>query len=102
MDNCGCGHDHDFKEGEFDAGHTLFSAIDRQNVHCLNERVANSSRCILRPWDQRLDTEHSLESAEGDVEMILHIPFDQRVQVKSFVLIPGPSGTAPDTVSMFD
>jgi len=38
-------------------GDSLYSRIYLERVRCLNERVEGMARSIIKPWDQRLDTE---------------------------------------------
>jgi PITH domain len=38
-------------------GDSLYSKIYVEQVRCLNERVQGMARSIIKPWDQRLDTE---------------------------------------------
>ena len=38
-------------------GDSLYSKVDVDRVRCLNERVDGMARSIIKPWDQRLDTE---------------------------------------------
>jgi hypothetical protein len=38
-------------------GDSLYSKIQLERVQCLNERVDGMARSIIKPWDQRLDTE---------------------------------------------
>jgi hypothetical protein len=38
-------------------GDSLYSKIQLERVLCLNERTDGMARSIIKPWDQRLDTE---------------------------------------------
>ena len=38
-------------------GDSLYSKVDLDRVRCLNERVDGMAKTIIKPWDQRLDTE---------------------------------------------
>jgi len=38
-------------------GDSLYSRIYLERVRCLNEHVEGMARSIIKPWDQRLDTE---------------------------------------------
>jgi hypothetical protein len=38
-------------------GDSLYSKIQLERVQCLNERIDGMAQSIIKPWDQRLDTE---------------------------------------------
>jgi PITH domain len=38
-------------------GDSLYTKIDIDRVRCLNERAEGMARAVIKPWDQRLDTE---------------------------------------------
>jgi len=64
-------------------GDSLYSKVDRDRVWCLNERVQGMARDIIKPWDQRLDTEkvfhykqrlQEILESDTDEQMIIFIP----------------------------
>ena len=46
-------------------GDSLYSKIDLDRVRCMNERVEGMARSIIKPWDQRLDSENVLFCQDG-------------------------------------
>ena len=56
------GHDHDSSHSHSPPpdsipGDSLYSKIDIDRVRCLNERMDGMAQKVIKPWDQRLDTE---------------------------------------------
>ncbi|KAK7045664.1 hypothetical protein VNI00_007497 [Paramarasmius palmivorus] len=72
----------------------LFGTIDRDNVHGLNLTVPEDAKELIKPWDQREDTDKFVESGVDD-QVIIHIPFTQNVRIKSIMLKLGRGSTAP-------
>jgi hypothetical protein len=48
-----------------------------------------------------LDRTDCLESNEGDPELLLYIPFNSAVKMKSMTMIGGEDGTSPAIVKLF-
>ncbi|KAI3609494.1 thioredoxin trp26 family protein, partial [Moniliophthora roreri] len=44
----------------------LFGTIDRDNVHGLNLTVPEDAKELIKPWDQREDTNKYVESGVDD------------------------------------
>ena len=42
---------------KFIPGDSLYSKVDLKGIGCLNERVQDMARNIIKPWNQRFDTE---------------------------------------------
>lgn len=53
--------------------YSLFSKIDLSKVECLNETVEGSGKTVFKPWNERLDLEHFVES-DCDEELLFKIP----------------------------
>lgn len=90
------GHSHDHDHGD-DQGLSLRQYVDMPKVSCLNEDVQGSGRSILKLHEERLSDTPSLQSPEGDPELILHIPFTEAVTVQSITI--RNSSTSADTAS---
>ena len=48
-----------------------------------------------------LDRENYLESNPGDPELLIYIPFNSAVKMKSMTLIGGEEGTSPSMLKLF-
>ena len=101
-------------------GDSLYSKVDIDRVRCLNERVEGMARSVIKPWDQRLDTEKvtsisyfayniSLKVMQMNRSLSLfrilvlcriYSRFTGQVKLKSILLRTPPDSTAPKTVKM--
>lgn len=79
------GHSHDHEHGD-DLGLSLRQYIDFTRVSCLNESVQGSGSSIFKLHEDRLSATPSLQSPEGDPELILHIPFTEAVTIQSITI----------------
>jgi hypothetical protein len=79
------GHSHDHDHAD-ELGLSLRKYVDIDSVVTLNEEIEGSGRAILKMHDERLSSEPSLVSTEGDPELILHIPFTEAVTVQSITI----------------
>eukprot|EP00823_Brevimastigomonas_motovehiculus_P006181 TRINITY_DN5005_c0_g1_i1.p1 TRINITY_DN5005_c0_g1~~TRINITY_DN5005_c0_g1_i1.p1 ORF type:complete len:205 (-),score=25.72 TRINITY_DN5005_c0_g1_i1:536-1150(-) len=91
---CGCK-----KESELGDMSNLYADIDRDKVYCLNEKVQDSGKSIIKPWDERLDMKTVVKSND-DPQLIIYIPFTSCVKLKAFNLITG-GDTRPTKVKLF-
>ncbi|PAV15441.1 hypothetical protein PNOK_0920500 [Pyrrhoderma noxium] len=73
---------------------SLFSVIDRENVHGLNLSVPEDARAIIKPWNEREDTEKHADSGVDD-QLVIHVPFSQNVRVRSLILKLGRGEFTP-------
>ncbi len=48
-----------------------------------------------------LDKDKYIESNDNDPELLIYVPFNSVVKIKSFVLIGGEDGTSPSHIKMF-
>ena len=79
---------------------SLYSRIDLESVQCLNEEIDGSCKKIFRPWDDRLNKSYTVKS-DVDQDLLINIPFNGSVKLKSIVLI-GPDDTShPFTIKLF-
>ncbi|KAF5334631.1 hypothetical protein D9611_011970 [Ephemerocybe angulata] len=72
----------------------LYSVIDKHNVHGLNLVVPEDAKAIIKPWAERDDTENYAESNVDD-QLIIHIPFHERVRIRSILLKLGRGESTP-------
>ncbi|KAH8829011.1 DUF1000-domain-containing protein [Flagelloscypha sp. PMI_526] len=79
---------------------TLYSVIDRSNVHGLNLTVPESARSLIKPWDKRDDEDVWVESGVDD-QMIIQIPFIQNIRLKSIIIKAGRGDLAPRNLRLY-
>ena len=96
--NCDCGECIS-TEDEYEVD--LTDAINVQGVYCLNERIDGSCKRILKQQENKSDRTLSLESNEGDPELLLYIPFNSAVRIKYMTMIGGEDGTSPSLLKLF-
>ncbi|KAF9262244.1 DUF1000-domain-containing protein [Marasmius fiardii PR-910] len=78
----------------------LFSCIDRDNVHGLNLTVPEDAKELIKPWDQREQTDKFADSGVDD-QIIIHVPFTQNVRIKSILLKLGRGESAPRHLQVY-
>ncbi|KIK69643.1 hypothetical protein GYMLUDRAFT_34036 [Collybiopsis luxurians FD-317 M1] len=78
----------------------LWRCIDRDNVHGLNLTVPEDAKEVIKPWDQREDTEKFADSNVDD-QVIIHVPFSQNVRLRSVLLKLGRGESAPNHLQIF-
>ncbi|KAJ2158576.1 hypothetical protein GGF46_003668 [Coemansia sp. RSA 552] len=99
------GHDHSHDhshEAEADTGpnDSLLGQVLVDQTWCLNEREEGSVRGVFKTWDRRLDTTQLIES-DADSELLVHVPFNAMIKLKSILIWGGVEGTAPRSVRVF-
>lgn len=85
-------HDHSPPPEETHEVQSLFDKIQLHAVRVLNEAESGSGAKIIKPWGNRFSTDPFLTS-DSDEQMIIHIPFDGMVKLKSILV------RCPNTVS---
>ena len=81
--SCGCAED----AKQSDAlSSSLYPAIDRARIWCLNESAPDSGQACIRPWDER-QSDARLLSDPDDGELLLFIPFTAAVHVRSIAVM---------------
>ncbi|KAJ2459559.1 PITH domain-containing protein 1, partial [Coemansia sp. RSA 2337] len=91
------GHDHSHDE-EADTGQadSLFDKVLVDQAWCLNESEPESIKLVFKPWHQRLDTTQ-LVSSDSDAELLVYVPFNGMVKLKSIFLWGGVGDEAPQS-----
>lgn len=117
--HCGSEHSHDDSE-EKGVQYSLFTKINLSAVECLNEATDGSGKLVFKvassyrfsnflnlinfdcfqPWDKRLDKSEFLQS-DVDDELLLKVPFTGVIRLKSLILIGGPGGSHPKSLSLY-
>jgi len=80
--------------------YSLFSKIDLSKVECLNEATEGSGKTVFKPWDERLNFEHFVES-DCDEELLFKIPFTGNVKLKGLMIIGGEDETHPSRLRIY-
>lgn len=94
---CGCVHEEDLS-GQ---AQLLLPWIDVPAVIGLNEEVPNSASSTFRPYENRLEDRFSVETPEGDEELMVKVPFVSPAKVTAITVIGGDGGTAPSKVKLY-
>jgi hypothetical protein len=79
----------------------LTDAVNIQGVYCLNERVQGSSKKIFKQRENMTNRDDYLESNQGDPELLIYIPFNSAVKMKSMTMIGGEDGTSPAIIKLY-
>jgi len=66
----------------------------------LNLSVPEDARAIIKPWDQRENDETYAESGVDD-QIVFHIPFTQRVRIRSILVKTGRGEIAPTHLRIY-
>ncbi|KAJ2796905.1 hypothetical protein H4R21_004531 [Coemansia helicoidea] len=95
------GHDHSH-DAEPDTGpqDSLFGQVLVDEAWCLNEQTPGSVCGVLKPWDRRLDTACRIVS-DADEELLVYVPFNAMVKLKSVLIWGGSGQEAPSRVRAF-
>ncbi|XP_074562070.1 uncharacterized protein LOC141818484 [Curcuma longa] len=95
-------HDHDCADHSCAAHWSLHEHIDLDGVSASNESVIGSVKSVFKSWDRRLDiSEDLLESIDGDPELLVFIPFNSNVKIKSICVVGGFGGKSPSKMRAF-
>nr|GAT52955.1 predicted protein [Mycena chlorophos] len=78
----------------------LYEFIDKDGVHGLNLAVPEDAKAIIKPWDERDNTDRYAESGVDD-QLILHVPFTQHVRLKSILLKLGRGEFTPRQLRIY-
>ncbi|KAH9899225.1 DUF1000-domain-containing protein [Cubamyces lactineus] len=78
----------------------LYGSIDKYNVHGLNLAVPEDAQNIIKPWNEREDTSKFAESGVDD-QVIIHIPFNQNVRLRSILLKLGRGEMTPRRLRIY-
>ncbi len=79
----------------------LTEAVNLQGVYSLNESIVGSAKKIFKPKEQMLERESFIESNKGDPELLIYIPFNSAVKMKSMTMIGGEGGTSPSLIKLY-
>ncbi|KAJ1670024.1 hypothetical protein GGF38_001814 [Coemansia sp. RSA 25] len=97
------GHDHSHDD-EADTGHadSLYGKVLVDQAWCLNESEPDSIKRVFKPWHQRLDTiQCVLSDSADDPELLVYVPFNGMVKLKSIFVWGGAGDEAPQSIRVF-
>ncbi|CAG9566934.1 unnamed protein product [Danaus chrysippus] len=95
------GHDHDHgSSDELGLQYNLFEKIDKDNLQCLNESVDGAGKTVFKPWINRLDRIHYVES-DADEELLFNIPFTGNVKLKGIRIASEETEAHPSKLRLF-
>lgn len=80
-------HDHDHSPPPEDTNQvqSLYQKVRTSAVRALNEETPGSAAKIIRPWNERFNIDPELRS-DSDEQIILHVPFDGQIKLKSILI----------------
>lgn len=79
----------------------LTDAINRHGVYAMNERIVGSVKGIFKQKEDMTNRDTWVESNEGDPELLIYVPFNSAVQLKSMTMIGGEDGSSPAHIKMY-
>lgn len=79
----------------------LLPFINAEGISALNERVPRSALALFKPFNERLQETPGCSSADGDHELMIHIPFTTPCKITSIRVIGGENGTSPKHVKLY-
>ena len=85
-------------------GEDLFPCILMSDVECFNEANVDSAQKVLRPIEQKrafLHDESLTMKADYGTELVVKIPFNSEVKVKSICVAGGHEGDAPSKMKVY-
>ena len=82
-------------------GYDLFPHIDLPQVECFNQRATRSIHNILRPLSERMDFSAGVVESSYGTNLVMFIPFNGEVKIKSLIVIGGDEGQAPSRVKIW-
>ncbi|KAJ2010946.1 hypothetical protein GGI06_004726, partial [Coemansia sp. S85] len=95
------GHDHSHDE-DADTGQadSLYDRVLVDKAWCLNESEPDSIKRVFKPWHERLNIT-KLVSSDSDPELLVYVPFNGMVKLKSIFVWGGAGDRAPQSIRVF-
>ncbi|KAK9457932.1 galactose-binding domain-like protein [Dipodascopsis uninucleata] len=79
---------------------SLYKYINHDLVWTMNESERDMGKAIIKPYDERFDTNKILES-DADEQLIMYIPFTGLVKIYSILIRTPSDDYAPQTIKIF-
>jgi hypothetical protein len=94
--SCGCAEE---AKGPLEL-YDLHENMKSELTTCLNEAVSGSIKKVVRPYEARIENEHTVES-DCDGEVLINIEFESDVKVKGITVRCVDKDLAPAKMSVY-
>ena len=98
MLSCGCSEE---VRRQDPYGQDLFEFIDKDAIQCFNERKDGQCKSIVRPLELKNNYGDNILRSGYGKDMVIVIPFNCEVRVKSICMISGDDGEAPRELKLY-
>eukprot|EP00347_Sterkiella_histriomuscorum_P021497 403333773 len=95
---CGCSEEAKRQDPH---GLDLFPHIDMKSVDCFNQKNNESIKNVIRPIEERMDFSKGVCQSGYGKDLVVYIPFNGEIKVKSIIIIGGEDGTAPANMKIY-
>ena len=79
----------------------LTGSVATDEVFALNEKVHLSCQKLFKIKEEMLDRKDFCDSNDGDIDLVIYIPFSSQVNIKSMTIIGGEDGMCPAKIKVF-
>ena len=79
----------------------LTGSVSQDEVFALNEKVHLSCQKLFKMKEEMLDRKDFCDSNDGDIDLVIYIPFTSQVNLKSMIIIGGEDGMSPAKIKVF-
>ncbi len=79
----------------------LTGSVAKNEVFALNEKEHQSCQKLFKIKEEMLDRTQYCDSNDGDIDLVIYIPFSTQVNIKSMIIIGGEDGTSPAKLKIF-
>ena len=79
----------------------LTGTVAKDEVFALNEKVHLSCQKLFKIKEEMLDRKDFCDSNDGDIDLVIYIPFSAQVNLKSMTIIGGEDGMSPAKIKIF-
>ena len=99
---CGCAEEH--KNTDLN-GQDLFGHIEMDKVECFNEKNGGKIKRVIRKFEHKMihreDPELLSTQSDYGPELVIVIPFDGEVSIKSICIIGAGGGNCPSRMRLY-
>ena len=87
--------------GEMETIVDLTGSVAKNEVFALNEKEHQSCQKLFKIKEEMLDRTTFCESNDGDIDLVIYIPFSSQVNIRSMIIIGGEDGMSPAKIKIF-